>query len=109
MDITKTRKQGNSITLTVPKSFNIGAGVPVRPRLTENGIVYEFVNDDGNVWDFDTEILEDLTQKGYSGKKLVAKFKETKKDFSTALDYLISETDKEPEMTRAGAEKEIGL
>lgn len=109
MDIIKTKKQGNSITLTVPKSFNIGAGVPVRPRLTGSGIVYEFVNNDGNIWDFDTEILEDLTQKGYSGKKLVAKFKEAKKDFSTALDYLISEADKEPEMARSGFEKEIGL
>ncbi|MFT8994816.1 toxin-antitoxin system [Lentilactobacillus hilgardii] len=108
MDITKTRKQGNSIILTVPTAFNIGEGVPVRPRLTSNGIVYEFVKDDG-LWDFDTDILEDLTSQGYTGKKLVTKFKESKKDFSKALDYLISETEKEPKMSRSAFEKEIGL
>lgn len=109
MDITKTRKQGNSIILTVPKSFNIGEGVPVRPRLTSNGIVYEFVKDDDHVWDFDIDILEDLTNQGYTGKKLVTKFKESKKDFSKALNYLISETEKEPKMSKSAFEKEIGL
>ncbi|WP_260151320.1 hypothetical protein [Lentilactobacillus hilgardii] len=45
--------------------------------MTSNGIVYEFVKDDDHVWDFDIDILEDLTNQGYIGKKLVTKFKES--------------------------------
>ncbi|BDP85952.1 hypothetical protein EfmAA610_31620 (plasmid) [Enterococcus faecium] len=41
--ITKTRKQGNSIMLTVPKDFNVPNGVEVEAKLVENGILYEFV------------------------------------------------------------------
>lgn len=45
--------------VTVPKSFNVDAGVKLRPRLTSKGIFYEFV--DGNAFlDFDEEILNDL-------------------------------------------------
>lgn len=41
--ITKTRKQGNSIMLTVPKDFNVPNGIEVEAKLVENGILYEFV------------------------------------------------------------------
>ena len=41
--ITKTRKQGNSIMLTVPKEFDVPNGVEVEAKLVENGILYEFV------------------------------------------------------------------
>ena len=46
MDITKTRKQGHSLMVTIPKSFNVGEGVTLRPRLTDRGIFYEFVDED---------------------------------------------------------------
>ncbi len=41
--ITKTRKQDNSITLTVPKEFDVPNGIEVKAKLVENGILYEFV------------------------------------------------------------------
>ena len=41
--LTKTRKQGNSIMLTVPKEFDVPNGVEVEAKLVENGILYEFV------------------------------------------------------------------
>ena len=39
--ITKTRKQGNSIMLTVPKDFNVPNGVEVEAKLVENDIIAE--------------------------------------------------------------------
>ena len=50
--ITKTRKQGNSIMLTVPKDFNIPNGVEVEAKLVENGILYEFVEPQKEFYDF---------------------------------------------------------
>lgn len=73
----ETRKQGNKIMVTVPKSFNVDAGVKLRPRLTSKGIFYEFV--DGNAFlDFDEEILNDLVTHEYDGQELVKKFKSIK-------------------------------
>lgn len=40
--IVKTRKQGNSITMTVPKEFHIARGVEFEPELVEGGIFYRF-------------------------------------------------------------------
>lgn len=73
MDIIKTRKQGNTLTVTVPKSFNVGEGVKLRPRLTSSGIFYEFVNED-NFFDFDKDILKDLASYGYEGQNLIFEF-----------------------------------
>ena len=42
--ITKTRKQGNSIMLTVPKDFNVPNGVEVEAKLVENGILLNLLN-----------------------------------------------------------------
>lgn len=42
--LTKTRKQGNSIMLTVPKQFDLPAGVEVEAKLVDNGILYELSN-----------------------------------------------------------------
>ncbi|BDP82345.1 hypothetical protein EfmAA290_30210 (plasmid) [Enterococcus faecium] len=50
--ITKTRKQGNSIMLTVPKDFNVPNGVEVEAKLVENGILYEFVEPQKEFYDF---------------------------------------------------------
>lgn len=109
MDTTKTRKQGNAIMVTIPKSFKIPAGVTVRPKLTNKGIFYEFVHDDV-FFDFDTDILEDLVSEGCEGQYLISKFKHRKKELSSAMDKLIgeAEVDAKP-MTRKELEKEIGL
>ena len=58
--ITKTRKQGNSIMLTVPKDFNVPNGVEVEAKLVENGILYEFVEPQKEFYDFSEDILSDI-------------------------------------------------
>lgn len=108
MQTIKARKQGNSVTLTVPASFNIPAGTKMAPKLTPNGIFYEFVRDD-NTLDFDTNILKDLIKQGYEGKQLLNKFQIMKKQIPQALDFLQKEAAKEPAMTKKDAVKEFGL
>lgn len=110
MEITKTRRQGNSLTVTVPKSFNVGEGVKLRPRLTDKGIFYEFVNED-DFFDFDEDILKDLVDQGYEGQELINQFKKMKKNMPAAMDKLIGEAKKENfgSMSKKEFEKEIGL
>lgn len=110
MDITKTRKQGNALTVTVPKSFNVGEGVKLRPRLTDKGIFYEFVNED-DFFDFDEDILKDLVSQGYEGQELINEFKQMKKNVPVAMDKLINEAEKDNlgVMSKEEFEREIGL
>jgi|SRR5699024_1186434 len=110
MSTTKTRKQGNSLMVTIPKSFNISEGVKLRPRLTNKGIFYEFVDDD-DFFDFDEDILKDLVKKGYEGLTLISEFKKMKANIPTAMDKLIEEAGKENvgSMSKEEFEKEIGL
>lgn len=108
METTKTRKQGNAIMLTVPKSFNIDAGVTVKPILTDKGIFYKFV-DENDFFDFSEDILEDLVSQGYEGKELITKFKETKNKLPQAMTKLIGEAKQGPILSKKEAAKEIGL
>lgn len=105
---TKTRKQGNSITLTVPKEFNIKEGTVVEARLTKNGIFYEFVDEDS--MNFDVQLLEDLINEGYTDQDLLSEFKKRKKNLPHALDRIVEQTLLEEKvMSKAELEKEIGL
>lgn len=104
----KTRKQGNSLTITVPSEFKISEGTTVEPELREDGIFYKFVNADEN--DFDVLILEDLVADGYEGESLIAAFKERKANVPVALKKLVKETKEEsPVLTREELEKELEL
>lgn len=103
----KTRKQGNSITVTVPKEFNIGKGTMMEAKLFPNGIFYEFIKSKDDFLDFDTEVLHDLISQGVTGEDLVIKFSQRKKEISKALQKIRMETMYEPIMTRAELEKEI--
>ncbi|TSO26629.1 toxin-antitoxin system [Lactobacillus sp. LL6] len=105
---TKVRKQGNSLVLLVPKSFNIDENTKMIPELTKNGIFYKFAQD--NFWDFDDKILEDLVNQGYEGKKLISKFKEMKSNIPSAIDEIATKVDKDAQpLTQEEFEKEIGL
>lgn len=109
MDTIKTRKQGNAIMVTIPKSFHVPAGVTVRPKMTNKGIFYEFVNDD-DFFDFDEDILKDLVAEGCEGQYLISQFKHKKKELSSAMDKLIGEAEEDAKpMTRKEFEREIGL
>ncbi|RMC24160.1 MULTISPECIES: toxin-antitoxin system [unclassified Lactobacillus] len=104
----KTRKQGNSVMLSVPKSFGIKEGVATIPRITNNGIFYEFVDND-DFFDFDTDILKDLVSQNYSGQELIDKFLEAKKAIPEAINKLAQDAEPEPIMTKEELEKEVGL
>lgn len=108
METIKARKQGNAIMLTIPKSFDIPAGTVVKPRLTKNGIYYEFVKDD-DFFDFDEEILKDLVSQGYEGKDLIKRFSKIKKAIPKALDKLVENAKANGPLTKEEATKEFGL
>lgn len=61
--------------------------------------------------EFDDDILKDLTDQGYTGKKLIDKFEKTKKKLPAAMDKLIDEAESEKMgvMSKEEFEKEIGL
>jgi len=106
----KTRKQGNSLTLTVPSSFNIPENTTVEPEMTEEGILYRFVKEEEDSNDFDVLILQDLVEEGWSGEYLVDEFKKRKKKVPQAIRNMINEAaEKGCSMTREELEKEIGL
>lgn len=61
--------------------------------------------------EFDDDILKDLTDQGYTGKKLIDKFEKTKKKLPVAMDKLIDEAGNEKmgPISKAEFEKKIGL
>ena len=76
--ITKTRKQGNSIMLTVPKEFDVPNGVEVEAKLVENGILYEFLEPKKEFFDFSEDVLADILSEGYNKKEILKEFKNGK-------------------------------
>lgn len=112
MGVIKTRRNGNSLTVTVPKSFNIEEGIPLRPRLTDKGIFYEFVDED-DFYNFGEDILKDLVSQGYEGQYLVKQFKKIKKEIPAAMGKLISNAERDAAnskpMSKEEFEREIGL
>lgn len=105
----KTKKSGNSITVTVPKSFNISSGVSFKPILMPDGIFYKFADKD-DFWDFDADILTDLINQGYKGVELVKQFKQSKKSISSAIPKLVEEAKQTGQKTtKREFEREIGL
>lgn len=109
MDTVNTRKQGNAVMVTVPKSFHVPAGVTLKPKLTDRGIFYEFVNDDA-FFDFDEDILKDLVAEGFEGKELISQFKQRKKKLPAAMEKMIGEAENDAAtMTKEQLEKKIGL
>ncbi|GAB2025955.1 hypothetical protein OfM1_20280 [Lactovum odontotermitis] len=105
---TKTRVQGNSLTLTVPKSFHIKEGVVVEPELKNDGIFYRFVKED-QFFDYDADILRDLISDGLAGEELIAAFKEKKRKIPLAFEAIKKEASKAKPMSRKEFEREIGL
>lgn len=96
MKLTKARKQDNALVVTIAKSFHITEGTKFCPKLTDNGILYAFVNlDHDNFFDFDEDILTDSVSQGYEGQKLINRFKQMKAMLPAALDQLIEESEKE--------------
>ena len=107
--ITKTRMQGNAITLTVPKSFQIKAGTEMEAELVEEGILYRFVKRD-TFFDFDSDILRDVIKEGYQGESLVREFTMRKSRLPEAVQRFSKDCriDAKP-MNREELMSEVGL
>ncbi|MDG3062521.1 hypothetical protein KTT66_09405 [Lacticaseibacillus casei] len=105
---TKTRKQGNSLILTVPKEFNIVPGQKVMPELKANGIFYRFVDGGDDFLDFSTDILKFLVAQGLTGSELVSEFDRQKRAISESLGSLADDDDTLA-LSRKKLEKRIGL
>lgn len=108
--ITKTRKQGNSIMLTVPKEFDIPNGVEVEAKLVENGILYEFVEPKKEFLDFSEDVLADILSEGYSKREILEEFRNRKNALTSAFRSIAEETvaTSKP-MTKEELAAEIGL
>ena len=108
--ITKTRKQGNSVTLTVPKEFKIPVGTTMEPKLVEKGILYEFVEPPKDFYDFSEEILADIINEGYSEESILDEFKKRKKELVATMKAIAEDTlTNAKAMTKEELAKEIGL
>ena len=90
--LTKTRKQGNSIMLTVPKEFDVPNGVEVEAKLVENGILYEFVEPKKEFFDFSEDILADIIAEGYDTKDMLTEFKRRKQELTSAFRTIAKDT-----------------
>ncbi|WP_424321243.1 hypothetical protein ACPD8N_03480 [Lacticaseibacillus chiayiensis] len=104
----KTRKQGNSLTLIVPKEFNIAPGQRVVPKLRANGIFYRFVEDKDDFFDFSTDVLKSLVAQGLTGNELVSEFNRQKHAISASLSTLANDYDVIT-LSRKELKKKIGL
>ncbi|MBO1101310.1 AbrB/MazE/SpoVT family DNA-binding domain-containing protein [Enterococcus hirae] len=108
--ITKTRKQGNSIMLTVPKDFNVPNGVEVEAKLVENGILYEFVEPQKEFFDFSEDILSDIIAEGYDKDKILVEFKNRKNKLVSSFSNIAKDTlANSKAMTKEELAKEIRL
>ncbi|MCZ1532260.1 AbrB family transcriptional regulator [Enterococcus faecium] len=108
--ITKTRKQGNSIMLTVPKEFDVPNGVEVEAKLVENGILYEFVEPKKEFFDFSEDILADILSEGYRKQEILKEFRNRKNALTSAFKSIAEDTvaNSKP-MTKEELAAEIGL
>ncbi|MDR1606397.1 MAG: toxin-antitoxin system [Streptococcaceae bacterium] len=109
--ITKTRKTGNSVILTVPSSFKISEGTAFEPEMTSDGIFYRLIKTSAdNFFDFDKLILKDLISQGYAGNDLLEKFSEEKDAISLNLNTMLADSAKEAVvMNKEEFDREIGL
>ncbi|MFD1465773.1 hypothetical protein ACFQ4L_06830 [Lapidilactobacillus mulanensis] len=103
----KARKQGNSMTLTVPSSFKIAEGTAVRPRMTSKGIFYEFIDED-EFLDFDEDILKDILREDIDKGQILTEFKIRKDKIADAFDQIEQETP-DRSITRESLAQDIGL
>lgn len=108
--ITKTRKQGNSIMLTVPKEFDVPNGVEVEAKLVENGILYEFVEPKKEFFDFSEDVLADILSEGYNKQEILKEFKNRKSELTYAFRSIAEDTAVHSKpMTKEELAAEIGL
>lgn len=108
--ITKTRKQGNSLMLTVPKDLDVPNGVEVEAKLLDNGIFYEFVEHKKEFFDFSEDILSDIISEGYNKKDILKEFQIRKNKLTAGFLSISKDTVLNSNtMTKSELAAEIGL
>ena len=81
--------QKRQITLPIEFFSTLGIGHEVECYVQNNAIVIRPVHDDGG--EFDEQILADLISQGLSGKELLSKFKEMRRQIHPAVEALIDD------------------
>ncbi len=109
--VVKTRKQGNSVTVSIPTAFKIPSGVKLEPELRQDGIFYHFIAEEQvDDLNFDEFILRDLLAEGYSGEALIRAFSKEKAGLTQAIKDIASNTiNMSKAMTREEMEQVIDL
>ncbi len=108
--ITKTRRQGNSLMLTVPKEFDVPSGVEVEAKLVENGIFYEFIEPKKEFFDFSEDVLADIISEGYDKEEILQEFKKRKLELTSVFQSIAEDTAMNAKpMTKEELAAEIGL
>lgn len=63
-----------------------------------------------NFWNFDNQILKDLSSEGYEGEELLKKFKVAKENIPSAIDKIATDIDSNAKpISKNALAKEIGL
>ena len=91
----KARQQGNSIGVTFPKSFKIAIGTIFEPVKVDDGILFKYVEESDDFFDFDRDILKTLIDSGHEGDELIEEFIVRKKKFPEKIDKFLEEAKKE--------------
>ncbi|MDR0199103.1 MAG: AbrB family transcriptional regulator [Streptococcaceae bacterium] len=110
--ITKTRKQGNSLALTVPKIFQIPEDIAMEPELRHDGIFYRFVETQTDFFDFSKEVLSDILEEGLTDKdEILKEFVNRQVNLQVVIDKMVERASEysSKTMTRSEIEAEIGL
>lgn len=107
--IVKTRRQGNSTTITVPKELDIPVGTKMKAIKTTKGIMYEFVEEEEEI-DFSNDILKEILSEGVARQDIVDEFEKRKRILTDNMNRVVEKTlEEEAPMTREELMKEIGL
>lgn len=85
--------------IRIPKKFydSLNVSDEVYVELTGKSIIIRPIT--AEIVDFSEYILRDLMNEGYTGEKLITKFKELKTNIPYSLNQMIKETEHEPIIT----------
>jgi len=78
--------------MTIPQAFfmQLGFGTEAECMIKDNQLIVKPVRE-GLHGEFDEEILEDLISQGYTGKELLDKFKEYRKQVRPAVEAMLND------------------
>ena len=107
----KARKQGNSLTLTIPRSFHVVEGTLMTATQEGNKLIYEAVaKENDSFFDFDDLILSDILSEDVEKSEILKEFRKRKSAIGPAIDKMIvAESKNAVRLSREEFEREVGL